>query len=60
MESSDKKKVGGDKSLWRNRWLVCPPEEKPNKEGNTVLVKELSFGPLEVFEWDSLKAVNHI
>ena len=33
------------------RWYYEKPDLSPNKDGNTVLISEKSFGPLEIFEW---------
>ena len=35
--------------IWR--WDYIKPDFVPNENGNIVLIKKLSFGPLEVYEW---------
>lgn len=34
-----------------DRWFYSKPKLTPDKNGNIVLIKKLSFGPLECWEW---------
>ena len=40
-----------DNYVFIDRWYYEKPDLSPNKDGNTVLISEKSFGPLEIFEW---------
>jgi len=51
MNSSGQEKEVLGNQLLRGRWFIDPPNEESNKDGNIVLIKELSFGPLEIFEY---------
>lgn len=33
------------------RWCYKPPDLSPDNDGNAVIISQVSFGPLEVFEW---------
>lgn len=39
------------KSFLIGRWTYSMPDMKPDPDGRIVLIKMLSFGPLEVYEW---------
>ena len=34
-----------------DRWHDSQPEEAPDSEGNTVLLRQVSVAPMEVWEW---------
>ncbi|MCM1505893.1 MAG: hypothetical protein NC177_01980 [Ruminococcus flavefaciens] len=34
-----------------DRWFYSKPNLTPDKNGNIVLIKKVSFGPLECWEW---------
>ena len=40
-----------NKSFFIGRWTYDMPDTKPNPDGRIVLIRMLSFGPLEVYEW---------
>ena len=46
-----KKPVKKTTSVYIGDWSYSMPDMKANSEGNIVLIKKLSFGPLEVYEW---------
>lgn len=39
------------KSVFIGKWLYSVPDPLPDKDGNIVLIKKASVGPLEVYEW---------
>ncbi|MBR5371539.1 MAG: hypothetical protein IK130_04920 [Oscillospiraceae bacterium] len=39
------------KDIWIDRWLIEPPQESPDENGERILICMKSVGPLEVWEW---------
>ena len=39
------------KDIWIDRWLILPPKETSDENGDRVLISMKSFGPLEIWEW---------
>ena len=40
-----------NKSVFIEHWCYTKPDLVPNKNGDIVIIKKVSFGPLEVYEW---------
>lgn len=40
-----------NKSVFIEHWCYTKPELIPNENGDIVIIKKMSFGPLEVYEW---------
>ena len=40
-----------EKNVWIDRWLIAPPQESPDENGERVLITKKSVGPVEVWEW---------
>ena len=39
------------KNVFAGKWSYIMPDTKANSNGRIVLIKKLSFGPCEVYEW---------
>ena len=39
------------KSVFVGNWSYLMPDTETDSDGNIVLIKKLSFGPCEVYEW---------
>ena len=39
------------KNVFVGNWSYIMPDTKANSNGRIVLIKKLSFGPCEVYEW---------
>ena len=39
------------KCAFIGRWCYSMPDAEPNDEGRIVLIRQASFGPLEVYDW---------
>ncbi len=40
-----------NKSVFIGHWCYTKPVLIPNENGDIVIIKKMSFGPLEVYEW---------
>ncbi len=40
-----------NKSVFIGNWYYTKPDLIPNKNGDIVIIKRVSFGPLEAYEW---------
>ena len=40
-----------NKSVFIEHWCYTKPDLVPNKNGDIVIIKKVSFEPLEVYEW---------